>query len=86
MLIAVGCLTVLGLGLICLLVQQSREHQDAQAQWQLERRELLNRVQRPEQLPQVRGPILEMPPPEPDEYDLVGTIRTDLEAYLGEAS
>ena len=87
MLIAIACLTLLGLGLIVLLVQQSREHQEAQAQWALERRQLCDRIQRPEQPLPAPPRQVALPDPEPDEYDLVGTVRFDPEAYLaGEAS
>ena len=42
-------------------------------EWTSERRELLNRIQRPEWLP-VASEGFEMPEPEPDEFNMIGTI------------
>lgn len=53
-------------------------YQAAQATaWALERRELLNRIQRPEMLPFAAAPQYVLPEPEVDDLELVGTI-----AYL----
>ena len=63
--------TVICLVLITrLLVEDQRE---AQAEWALERRELLNRIQHPEFVPTTPR-SLSLPEQEPDEWNLVGTI------------
>lgn len=50
-------------------------HQGAQERlWGEERRELLNRVQRPDYAPQTVAESFAFPDPEPDELALVGTI------------
>ena len=51
-----------------------RAYLQAQAAWALERRELLNRVQRPEMIPASTVEPFEVPEPEPDFSHLVGTI------------
>jgi hypothetical protein len=43
--------------------------------WVEERRELLNRIQRPEYVPTAPAVRFEIPEPEPDDFEQVGTIR-----------
>ena len=51
-----------------------RDHRQQQAAWTVERRELLNRIQRPEMIPASTFEAFEVPEPEPDFSHLVGTI------------
>ena len=51
MLIALGCVTLIALAVIAFAYAQQKAHQESQAQWVLERRELLERIQRPERPP-----------------------------------
>ena len=71
---AVICLTLVGLAALaaCWLLQRS--HQEAQAQWFLERRELLTRIQAPQYVPLGDATSFEVPDAEPDESNLVGTV------------
>ena len=70
------------------MVALDHQHTQAAAAWVTERRELLNRVQAPQFVPQ--GPVTEFVVPnlEPDEIDEVGTIRQlddeQLAEYLSE--
>lgn len=43
--------------------------------WVEERRELLNRIQRPEYVPAAPVTDFQIPELEPDEFDLVGTLQ-----------
>jgi hypothetical protein len=43
-------------------------------EWASERSELLNRIQAPDRLPAAQIVDFEFPEPEPDEFNLVGTI------------
>lgn len=52
--------------------------------WFEERRELLNRIQRPEMLPQSVSAVVPLPEPEPDEIRLVGTMHFDPSLSLDE--
>jgi hypothetical protein len=52
-----------------------RAHAQETAHWALERRELLNRIQRPEQIPLPSASEFVFPEPEPDEINRVGTIE-----------
>ena len=56
-----------------LLTMQAKAHREAQVEWALERRELLNRIQHPEFVPTTPAQF-ELPEQEPDEWNLVGTI------------
>lgn len=56
----------------------------AEMQWAEERRELLNRIQRPEMVPQRVSDPLTLPDPEPDEIELVGTHFYDPDLSLDE--
>jgi hypothetical protein len=47
---------------------------EAEARWSLERRELLNRIQRPEAVPLHPVANFQAPDTEPDDIELVGTI------------
>jgi hypothetical protein len=47
-------------------------------EWASERRELLNRIQRPEWLP-VASEGFVTPEPEPDEFNLVGVIQESVD-------
>ena len=51
-----------------------RSHREQAAQWALERRELLTRIQRPEIVPVASPAPFVVPDPEPDEIGKVGTI------------
>lgn len=57
-----------------ILLREYTFHQE-RSEWLLERRELLNRVQRPEQLPSPQITDFVIPEYEPDEFDLVGVIQ-----------
>ena len=80
--------------LVAALVWQTRVHDraetrreaaqaDAETRWASERRELLNRIQRPEiasfVAPQTHFEIPDQPP---DDFNLVGTIVNDPSLYL----
>lgn len=66
------------------MVSVDHRHAQAQAAWVTERRELVNRVQAPQHVPQ--GPVTEfvVPELEPDEIGEVGTIRQLDEEQLAE--
>ncbi|CAB4172170.1 hypothetical protein UFOVP1346_8 [uncultured Caudovirales phage] len=59
--------------LVVILVREYTIHQE-RVEGALERRELLNRVQRPEALPTAQMTDFIIPDPEPDEFALVGQI------------
>jgi hypothetical protein len=50
--------------------------------WAEERRELLNRIQRPDQIPTSPSPGYVVPEPEPDEINDVGTVRYEPEEMV----
>ena len=75
--VCVVCVAVIG-ALVYALRLQALSHRDAQAQWAEERRELLNRIQRPEYTPTAPAPF-ELPELPEDQYNLVGTIAPLLE-------
>ena len=60
--------------LTIILMREYTFHQE-RSEWLLERRELLNRVQRPEALPSPQIADFVIPDFEPDEFDLVGVIQ-----------
>lgn len=74
--IPVACLTLIVVTLIAVLYAQGRAHAQELERVAVERRELLNRVQRPEHVPIGYDPV-ELPEQEPDEWNLVGTINRD---------
>lgn len=57
---------------VLVLVREFTFRQE-RSEWLVERRELLNRVQRPEWTPALDRPFV-TPEPEPDEFNLVGVI------------
>jgi hypothetical protein len=76
LLIAVGCLTLLALAQAGLLFQQAQAFREERAQNLVERRELYERIQRPERIPASVGPAEYVAPEQqPDEWNLVGTIN-----------
>ena len=77
MLIAVGCLTLLALASLALNAYLLRAQREERAQHALERRDLLERIQRPEHVPLAPSAPLVYPEPELDEIDLVGRIADD---------
>lgn len=75
--IPVACLTVIVLGLILFLYAQQRAHQQAEAAWTAERRELVTRIQAPERIPVDASAAFVVPEREPDEWNKVGTVEID---------
>jgi hypothetical protein len=71
MIAAVIALAVLFAGTVYLLISS---HREAQAQWVLERRELLNRIQAPQHIPLGSVSDFVVPEREEDGTELVGTI------------
>lgn len=69
--------------LAAVIWMQDRSHRDDRHRWVEERRELLNRIQRPELAPYTTPTSFEAPELPADEWAQVGTIRNDPEAYLG---
>lgn len=65
--------------LVFLIIVLAREYTIAleRREWACERRELLNRVQRPEVLPSPQIADFVIPEVEPDEFDLVGVVRDE---------
>lgn len=72
------------LGLIALIAWQQQQFGLREKEWAAERAQLLTRIQHPEivqaEPPDLRRELAdfvtaEMPPPEPDEIDLVGTVQ-----------
>ena len=59
--------------LFALILLREYTFRQEREEWLLERRELLNRVQRPEWLPVSQG-AFSQPEPEADEFNLVGVI------------
>ena len=73
----VACLEAIALvALTWVLLRHFREQT---AQWAVERRELLNRIQRPDHIPVAAHPDFVMPELEPDDIGLVGTITYEEE-------
>jgi hypothetical protein len=70
--IVIASLEAIGLVVVVLLFLRAQE--SAGRAWADERRELLNRVQRPDILPLAAANTFVQPDPEPDEIDMVGTI------------
>lgn len=77
MLIALACVTLVALAVIAFAYSLVVDHREARRQWALERRELLERIQRPERIPvsAAADEEFEVPEMEPDESDAVGTIH-----------
>lgn len=75
--VALG-LILLVAGLVWALVSRERDHADETAailrRNDAERRELLERIQRPERIPLAEVPGFVLPEAEPDEYELVGSV------------
>lgn len=84
MVIALGIVCVgLAAALVMVVRTLSAQHATAERAWADERRELLNRIQVPHHIPvapQHFAPQQDDEPP--DEWNMVGTIRNDPEAYL----
>lgn len=62
------------LAIVAIVFLLLRSHSSQATAWALERRELLNRVQRPEVLPFASASQYVLPEPEVDELERVGTI------------
>jgi hypothetical protein len=77
--IAAVCLEAVALvAVVWMLV---RSHAADQRAWVEERRELLERIQRPERIPAHLPEAYEIPEFQPDDFDMVGTIsHLDTEA------
>lgn len=60
--------------LAVIIWRSENEKTEREAQWVLERRELLNRIQAPERAPFAEPQFLEIPEQAPDEWNLVGSI------------
>ena len=71
--IVVACFETVILGGIVFLFL--RAQQTAERAWADERRELLNRIQRPDMVPLTAAKPFIAPDPEPDEIDLVGVVQ-----------
>ena len=71
--------------LVFLIIVLAREYTIAleRREWVSERRELLNRIQRPEVLPVVSERDFVIPEVEPDEFDMIGSIQ---EAHVADAA
>ena len=76
LIVAYGVLAVL---FLLYIVRSDRACERREQAWAEERRELLTRIQHPHivQLPASRQQPVTTPPPEDDEYDLVGTVADD---------
>lgn len=72
---ALVCVTAFGVATLIVLCLVVRAHEAAQAQWFLERRELLNRIQAPQHIPLTAPEDFVVPETEDDDSNLVGTIR-----------
>ena len=72
MVVVVAC--VLAVALVAVVHILQRQHREAEQAWEAERRELLNRIQRPEMLPVPAGATFELPEPEEDFSPLVGVV------------
>lgn len=86
-----AALIVLGLALVLTLIalivivrELLTRHATSEASWGDERRELLNRIQRPEFLPVASPGNYVIPEQEPDEIGQVGAINFDTEALLAD--
>lgn len=71
---AVIALLLAVVAIVGVVVQAFRFHASQAKAWAQERRELLNRVQRPEVIPQAAPEMWAMPEMLPDESNLVGTV------------
>jgi hypothetical protein len=78
MMIILGVVLVGCAALIAVVRMMTISHQDAERQWAEERRELLNRIQRPEFVP-ITQANLPIPEADADQYNLVGTIKYDFD-------
>lgn len=84
-LIVLGVALVLALIALVVIVREIlARHATEQASWTDERRELLNRIQRPEFLPVASPGNYVIPEPEPDEIGQVGEIMFDPDALLAD--
>ena len=65
--------------LVFLIIVLAREYTISleRREWASERRELLNRIQRPELLPIAPERDFVIPEVEPDEFDMIGSIREE---------
>ena len=71
---------ILAVALVAVVHLLLRYHRQAESTWEKERRELLNRIQRPEVVPLPDVPGFVLPEPEEDFSALVGTIAEPEEA------
>jgi hypothetical protein len=60
--------------LFALILLREFTFRQERAEWLSERRELLNRVQAPERLPNAQIADFTFPEPEPDEFNMIGVI------------
>lgn len=74
---------VLAVALVAVVHILLRSHRQAEQAWEAERRELLNRIQRPEAIPATSPEHYELPEPEEDFSALVGTIAEPEEVETG---
>lgn len=75
--IALGCVTLICVALIAVLAYVLRSQREERAQNAIERRELLERIQRPELRPVVAGAEpLEIPERPPSEWPVVGQVQS----------
>ena len=78
MTIVVGIVAIgLAVALVAVVRILTVAHAASEREWAVQRRELLERIQRPERPPTVTGARFEVPEQEPDEWNLVGTISHD---------
>ena len=78
MIVILGAALIVLTLVLALIVRMLTEAQgQLEASWVQERRELLERIQRPEHPPITSGARFEAPEQEPDEWNLVGTISYD---------
>jgi hypothetical protein len=75
---------VLYVTLLIELFRLQDRHAKAETAWTQERRELLNRIQRPEQLPVPEAQEFVIPERELDEWAKVGTLDVDPDYGLDE--
>lgn len=76
--IVVACLEAVAL--IAVVWMLLHTHAAEQKAWTVERRELLERIQRPEHIPLHLPEAFAFPEQESDEFDKVGSIHFDPEA------
>lgn len=80
---ALAAIVVLaGRQLESVVVDNAVRRAELELEWAKERRELLNRIQRPEQTVPQPAEHFEFPEPEPDDAHLVGTIAPPPEELL----